>query len=84
MFSQPRPKRRTVERPFYRKKRKNPIEEITFNPEEREEYLTGFRKRKLQRVKHAQDVAAKKARESRNEMRRKVGCSRSPQASNRW
>jgi ribosomal RNA-processing protein 17 len=72
-FAQPRAKKRpTVERPFYRKKRKTQIEEIEFKPDDREEYLTGFRKRKQQRVKLAQAEAAKKAREARNESRRKV------------
>jgi ribosomal RNA-processing protein 17 len=72
-FAQPRAKKRpTVERPFYRKKRKTQIEEIEFKPDDREEYLTGFRKRKQQRVKLAQAEAAKKAREARNESRRKL------------
>ena len=49
-FAQPRAKKRpTVERPFYRKKRRTQIEEIEFKPDDREEYLTGFRKRKQQR-----------------------------------
>jgi len=72
MFAAPRPKRRVVERPFYRKKRKTQIEEITFDPDARHEYLTGFRKRKLQRAKRAAEQATKKAREEKNELRRKV------------
>lgn len=42
-----------------------PVEEITFNPEQRQEFLTGFRKRKQARVRHAQQVAEKRAREER-------------------
>ena len=47
-------------------------EEITFNPEARHEYLTGFHKRKVQRAKHAQEVAEKRAKEERREQRKKV------------
>ncbi|KAK2750192.1 hypothetical protein FQN57_004689 [Myotisia sp. PD_48] len=48
------------------------IEEISFDPEARQEYLTGFHKRKLQRAKHAQGIAEKKAKEERLEQRRKI------------
>ncbi|KAL8767525.1 MAG: hypothetical protein Q9203_006073 [Teloschistes exilis] len=50
-----------------RKRRKGEpvIEEITFDFEDREEYLTGFHKRKLQRIKHAREEASKKEREER-------------------
>jgi len=48
------------------------VQEITFDPDAREEYLTGFHKRKLQRAKHAQQIAEKKAREERKEHRRKI------------
>ena len=50
-----------------RKKRKSAsaIEEITFDFNDREEYLTGFHKRKLQRIKHAKQEAAKKEREDK-------------------
>ncbi|KAL8692012.1 MAG: hypothetical protein Q9224_004048 [Gallowayella concinna] len=48
-----------------RRKGEPAIEEITFNINEREEYLTGFHKRKLQRIKHAKEEAAKKEREER-------------------
>jgi ribosomal RNA-processing protein 17 len=48
------------------------IENITFDPEARQDYLTGFHKRKLQRAKHAKDVAEKKARAERIEERRKA------------
>jgi ribosomal RNA-processing protein 17 len=48
------------------------VEEIKFDIAARQEYLTGFHKRKLQRVKHAQEAAEKKARLERIEERRKV------------
>ena len=56
------------------KKRKlaNQPEEINFDPDARQQFLTGFRKRKLQRVKHAQEVAEKRAREERIEYRKRV------------
>ena len=48
------------------------VEEIKFDTAARQEYLTGFHKRKLQRTKHAQEAAEKKARLERIEERRKV------------
>lgn len=50
-----------------RKKRKpaSAIEEISFDSSAREDYLTGFHKRKLQRIKHAKEEAAKKEREDK-------------------
>ena len=54
------------------------VEEITFDPAAREEFLTGFHKRKLARVKHAQGEAAKKEREERVKKRREVRFSCSP------
>lgn len=48
------------------------IEEITFDNDARNEYLTGFRKRKQARIKQAQEIAAKKEREARIEMRKQV------------
>jgi hypothetical protein len=48
------------------------VEEINFDTTARQEYLTGFHKRKLQRAKHAQEAAEKKARLERIEDRRKV------------
>jgi ribosomal RNA-processing protein 17 len=47
--------------------------EITFDFAAREEYLTGFHKRKQARIKHAQEEAAKKEKEERLRMRREVG-----------
>jgi hypothetical protein len=55
------------------KKRKHgAIEEISFDFGAREDFLTGFHKRKLQRIKHAQEQAAKKEREERIANRKAV------------
>lgn len=56
------------------KKRKNTsaIEEITFDLSAREDYLSGFHKRKLQRIKHAKEEAAKKEREEKFTARKLV------------
>ncbi len=47
-----------------KKKRKptSAIDEIAFDPSAREDYLTGFHKRKLQRIKNAKEEAAKQER----------------------
>ena len=62
MFSRPRAKA-TAPPPPKRRKLTSAIEEIAFDPSAREDYLTGFHKRKLQRVKHAKEEAAKRERE---------------------
>lgn len=51
------------------------VEEINFDDTARHEFLTGFRKRKQQRIKHAQEVAEEKAREAKREERRRVSLS---------
>lgn len=53
--------------PPQRKKRKSTsaIEEISFDFSAREDYLTGFHKRKLQRIKQAKEEAAKKDKEDK-------------------
>lgn len=48
--------------PKKRRKSALTIEEISFDTSAREDYLTGFHKRKLQRIKHAKEEAAKKER----------------------
>ncbi|KAI9754211.1 MAG: hypothetical protein M4579_004808 [Chaenotheca gracillima] len=58
--------------PTKKRKKTSAVEEVTFDFGAREEYLTGFHKRKLQRAKFAQDVAAKKEREEKLEDRRKL------------
>ncbi|KAF2109044.1 nucleolar protein 12-domain-containing protein [Lophiotrema nucula] len=47
-------------------------EEIKFDFAAREEYLTGFSKRKQARIKHAQEEAAKREKEERLRMRREL------------
>jgi ribosomal RNA-processing protein 17 len=55
------------------KKRKTAaLAEITFDPAAREEYLTGFHKRKEERKKHAQAENAKRAYEEKLKFRREV------------
>jgi ribosomal RNA-processing protein 17 len=46
--------------------------EITFDFAAREEYLTGFHKRKQARIKHAQEEAVKKEHEEKLRSRREV------------
>lgn len=48
------------------------VEEITFDLSARQEYLTGFHKRKLQRAKHAQEAAEKRAKAEKVEHRKQV------------
>jgi len=48
------------------------VEEISFDFNARSEYLTGFHKRKLHRIKVAQQENAKKDREARIETRKNV------------
>ncbi len=57
-----------------KKKRKSTsaIEEIAFDFNAREDYLTGFHKRKLQRIKRAKEEAAKKEREEKITARKLV------------
>ncbi|RDW60434.1 rRNA-processing protein RRP17 [Aspergillus mulundensis] len=56
------------------KKRKlaSRVEEINFDDSDRHQFLTGFRKRKQQRIKHAQEIAEQKAREAKREDRRRM------------
>lgn len=72
MFAKPRPKKPIL--PTHSKKRKatHAVEEVTFDNSARQEYLTGFHKRKVQRQKHAQEEAAKRAREEKIEFRKQV------------
>jgi ribosomal RNA-processing protein 17 len=72
MFAQPRPKKNTLQPPPKKRKTVHKIEEITFDKDSRTEYLSGFRKRKQARIKQAQEIAAKKEREERIEMRKQV------------
>lgn len=71
MFAKPRPKKSLLPPPP-KKRKVFAIEEISFDNSAREEYLTGFHKRKVQRQKHAQEEAAKTARAEKIEMRKQV------------
>ena len=53
-------------------KHQNQVEQLSFDPAARQEYLTGFRKRKQQRIQHAKDAAVKREREERVQDRRQV------------
>ena len=48
------------------------VEEISFDLSARQEYLTGFHKRKVQRTKAAQEAAQRRAKEELKDHRRKV------------
>ncbi|CAL5219777.1 g1681 [Coccomyxa viridis] len=52
-----------------KRKQRNKALEITFNPEEHREFVTGFHKRKLQRRKDAQRILDEKAKKQRLEER---------------
>ena len=58
--------------PVAKRRKVEQVEEITFNPEARQEYLTGFHKRKLQRIENARDAAAKREKEERVKARKEV------------
>ncbi|GAM88792.1 hypothetical protein ANO11243_068260 [Dothideomycetidae sp. 11243] len=51
--------------PGSKRRKVEPVAELTFDPAARQEYLSGFHKRKLQRIKHAQEVAQKREREEK-------------------
>lgn len=72
MFAKPRPKKSILPPPSKKRKATHTVEEITFDNSARQEYLTGFHKRKVQRQKHAQEEAAKRAREEKIEFRKQV------------
>lgn len=52
--------------------------EILFDTAAREDYLTGFHKRKLQRIKQAQELAVQAAKEEKKVHRREVRMSPFP------
>ncbi|KAF7548601.1 hypothetical protein G7046_g8613 [Stylonectria norvegica] len=72
MFAKPRVKKSIL--PPQNKKRKttSAVEELNFDNEARQEFLSGFHKRKQQRIKHAQEDAAKKAREEKVLARKQI------------
>ena len=72
MFAKPRAKKSLLPPPSKKRKTTSAVEEVNFDFDAREEYLTGFHKRKQQRIKNAQEEAAKKAREDKIELRKQV------------
>ncbi|EFX05895.1 protein required for cell viability [Grosmannia clavigera kw1407] len=72
MFAKPRPKKDGLGAPPPKRRRRTDyaIEEINFDDTARADYLTGFHKRKVQRQKDAQEIAAQKAREEKIEFRK--------------
>ncbi|KAK3359236.1 nucleolar protein 12-domain-containing protein [Lasiosphaeria hispida] len=72
MFAQPRPKKSALGHAPKKRKTTHSIEEITFDKDARTEYLSGFRKRKLARIKEAQAIAAVQAREEKIQVRKQI------------
>lgn len=73
IITRPRPKRSLLgHQPSKKRKIEHKIEEINFDTSSREEYLTGFHKRKVARTKQAQAEAAKKAKEERIVIRKQL------------
>ena len=54
-------------------KRPAPMAELTFDTDARQDYLTGFHKRKLARIKHARESAAKMEKEANQHAKQMVG-----------
>jgi ribosomal RNA-processing protein 17 len=48
------------------------VEAISFDPEARQEYLSGFHKRKVQRAEHGRELAQKKLKEATVQARKEV------------
>ncbi|KAL8418913.1 hypothetical protein RB594_002210 [Gaeumannomyces avenae] len=71
MFAQPRPKKPLLV-PSKKRKAAPSIEEISFDNTARADYLTGFHKRKQERIKKAQEIAAEKARKEKIELRKQM------------
>lgn len=71
MFAQPRPKKPLLV-PSKKRKAAPSIEEISFDNTARADYLTGFHKRKQERIQKAQEIAAEKARKEKIELRKQV------------
>lgn len=72
MFAKPRAKKPLLTPQPKKRKTVHTIEEISFDNDAREEYLTGFHKRKQQRIKFAQEEAAKRERQERIESRKQL------------
>lgn len=72
IFNHPRAKKSLLPPPPKKRKTDHKIEEINFDLDKREDYLTGFHKRKVARAKQAIAEAEKKAKEERTELRKTV------------
>ena len=72
IFNNPRPRKSVLPPPSKRRKTDHKIAEIPFDFSAREEYLTGFHKRKVQRATRAKAEAEKKAREEKIVLRKQV------------
>lgn len=58
--------------PPNKRRRTEQPEEITFDPSARQEYLTGFHKRKLARKEAAREIAVKREKEEKVAQRKQV------------
>ncbi|KAI1853481.1 hypothetical protein JX266_001465 [Neoarthrinium moseri] len=72
MFARPRPKKSILPPLSRKRKTTHAIEEINFDQDARQDYLTGFHKRKLQRTKKAQEEAAKRERQEKLDTRKQL------------
>ncbi|KPM41630.1 hypothetical protein AK830_g4916 [Neonectria ditissima] len=72
MFAKPRPKKSILPPQGKKRKATSAVAEINFDNEARQEFLTGFHKRKQQRIKNAQEDAAKRAREEKIQARKQI------------
>lgn len=69
----PRPKKSVLPPPPKKRRREDAsVEEVNFDFGQREEYLTGFHKRKVERAKQAKLEASKREREERIQQRKEV------------
>ncbi|UNI19156.1 hypothetical protein JDV02_005365 [Purpureocillium takamizusanense] len=71
-FVKPRPKKSILPPPSKKRKTVSAVEEVAFDNDARHEFLTGFHKRKQQRIKFAQEQAAKQARQEKLEARKQM------------
>lgn len=71
-ITHPRPKKSILPPLSRKRKTAHTVEAIDFDNDARQEYLTGFHKRKLQRIKRAQEESAKREKEEKLEARKQV------------
>ncbi|RKF74321.1 Ribosomal RNA-processing protein 17 [Golovinomyces cichoracearum] len=82
IFRHPRPKKVLLIHANKKRRTGHKIENISFDTSSREEYLSGFHKRKVARVKAAQAEAEKKYKEERKLTRKKLRESRKQELEN--